>query len=461
MLVAKRVTVPGKKHVEYVSTSDYGKKEKVVGSYLLLDTTQSSEAQLVACAPCHSRRLVIDENAFQSLQLLDHYIPEVPHTPMYHADGQIQDEDYEFGSFTQSRMYMHNVKCSNCHNPHSGKLLMVGNELCLQCHQKSLNTPEHTFHEMNTEASQCINCHMPTKNYMVIDVRRDHSMRVPRPDQSVKYGTPNACNNCHADKSAKWARDQIVKWFGPTRRYHFSDDLIPGTLNDSSSARHLQKLSGADTNVPAIIHATALYYMSFAYSPNNITSLLNGLHAPNSLVRYEALTSLRFYPVNQWINEVIPLLNDQVKAVRIATADLLLEYPDSISSNYGSAFTSARRELDDFLAKNSAEPGGRVMMADVQSRLKNYSEAEKDYLMALKMDSLLIPARLSLSTMYDIIGKKEEALKHLKTASKIEPNNEQVNYYLALLYVEMSDNTFSTELFFEKRFRLQKPTCIL
>jgi len=298
---------------------------------------------------------------------------------------------------------------------------------------------------------------MPTKNYMVIDVRRDHSMRVPRPDQSFLYGTPNACNNCHSDKTPKWASDQINKWFGPTRRYHFSDDLIPGTYGDSSAAAHLQKLSGADTNVPAIIHATALHYMAYAYSPGNITSLLNGLNDPNALVRYEALSSLKFYPVDQWLNQALPLLNDQVKGVRVAAADLLLEYSDSIGTNYGSAFASARRELDDMLAKNAAEPSGRLMMADVQSRVKNYSEAEKNYLMALKMDSLLIPARINLSTMYDIVGKKEEPLKQLKTASKIEPNNPDVNYYLALVYVEMSDNN-SALAYFSKAAAVSKNT---
>jgi tetratricopeptide (TPR) repeat protein len=87
------------------------------------------------------------------------------------------------------------------------------------------------------------------------------------------------------------------------------------------------------------------------------------------------------------------------------------------------------------------------MMADAQSRLKNYSAAEQQYLVALKMDSLLLPARMNLSTMYDIIGKKEEALKQLKVASKIEPGNEQVNYYLALLYVEMKDNTTALNYF--------------
>ena len=55
--------------------------------------------------------------------------------PLYYADGQILDEDYEFGSFTQSKMYMNDVKCSDCHDSHSIKFKFEGNALCTQCHR--------------------------------------------------------------------------------------------------------------------------------------------------------------------------------------------------------------------------------------------------------------------------------------------------------------------------------------
>ncbi len=437
----------GEKHVQYVSADDYSTKEKVAGSYLLLHKDQSSKDQITTCAPCHSRRLVVDSKPFQSLQLLDHYIPEVPHTPMYHADGQFNDEDYEYASFSQSRMFQKNVKCSDCHNPHSGKILFIGNALCLQCHEKKLDDPAHTFHAMNTEGSQCINCHMPSKNFMVIDQRRDHSFRIPRPDQSVKYGTPNACNNCHADKNAKWAADAIVKWFGPVRKYHYSDDLIPGSMGTATSAAALQKLCLPDTNVPPIIHATALNYMSFSYDEKNIPLLLDALQNPNSLIRYEALRSLRFYPQEKWQAAATPLLNDPVKGVRIAGVDLFLEIQNQLDVNAQQSFAVAKKEFDIFLHFQSDEPAGRILSADVNSRLKNYTAAEKDYLAALRMDSLLLQARINLSTMYDIVGKKEEALQQLLTASKIEPNNERVNYYLALLYFEMNDKENAAKYF--------------
>jgi hypothetical protein len=44
---------------------------------------------------------------------------------------------------------------------------------------------------------------MPNTAYMIVDPRRDHSMRVPRPDLTVSLGVPNACNACHTKLDAK------------------------------------------------------------------------------------------------------------------------------------------------------------------------------------------------------------------------------------------------------------------
>ena len=102
-----------------------------------------------------------------------------------------------------------------------------------KCHEpKIYNQTSHHFHEMGSKSAQCVNCHMVGKHYMGIDFRRDHSFRIPRPDQSVLYGTPNACTNCHKDKEDKWAADAVKKWYPNSERKHFSDLLIPGEFMD-------------------------------------------------------------------------------------------------------------------------------------------------------------------------------------------------------------------------------------
>ncbi len=171
-------------------------------------------AELNACAACHSRRKVIARDAMPGTPFLDSYQPAYLEPGLYHADGQIDGEVYEYGSFLQSRMHSAGVTCSDCHDPHSLKLRAVNNALCAQCHMPArFDVTEHHHHAPAGAGAQCVNCHMPTKTYMVVDARRDHSIRVPRPDLSVAIGTPNACTQCHTDRSAAWAASAVATWF--------------------------------------------------------------------------------------------------------------------------------------------------------------------------------------------------------------------------------------------------------
>jgi predicted CXXCH cytochrome family protein len=90
--------------------------------------------ELETCAACHSRRKVIAKNPVPGEPYLDSYLPALLEPGLYHADGQIDGEVYEYGSFLQSRVYAAGVTCSNCHDPHSAKLRAAGNALCGQCH---------------------------------------------------------------------------------------------------------------------------------------------------------------------------------------------------------------------------------------------------------------------------------------------------------------------------------------
>src|SRR6516164_6100073 len=88
---------------------------------------QLVSTELETCAACHSRRKVIAKNPAPGGRLLDSYLPALLEPGLYHADGQIDGEVYEYGSFLQSRMHTAGVTCSNCHDPHSAKLRAEGN----------------------------------------------------------------------------------------------------------------------------------------------------------------------------------------------------------------------------------------------------------------------------------------------------------------------------------------------
>jgi hypothetical protein len=175
------------------------------------------------CARCHSRRGQIHEDSVHGQPVDDDYRVALLDPELYFPDDQIKGEVYEYGSFLQSRMYREGVTCSDCHEPHL-KLRAEGNNVCLQCHSVKYDSPQHHFHQPGSVGGLCANCHMPTR-YMVIDAHRDHRIRIPRPDLSIRLGTPNACHQCHTDKSAEWASNTINHWYGHAQSgfQHFAE----------------------------------------------------------------------------------------------------------------------------------------------------------------------------------------------------------------------------------------------
>lgn len=444
----------GKKHVDFIN-SDYKSGERVVGSFLKLAKNSKQTEELNTCAPCHARISEINGSHIDSQEIMDNFIPQIPDTENYHADGQVDDEDYIYTSFLQSRMFHKGVTCSTCHNPHSVKLKRVGNQTCTLCHiPTKYDVPSHTFHKKGTPATECKNCHMPGKVYMGNDLRHDHSFRVPRPDLSVKYGTPNACSNCHKDKSEKVLADAIIKWHGPNRKYHFAEDLIPGSLLDAQSEKHLTKLID-NKFVPKIIKATATFYLGSIQTQTSLNTILARLSSRDAQIKYRALRSLASFPAESWMEAVGPLLSDKVRAVRIATADLYIIIPSNqIPANYSKAFAAAQIELEKSLRYQTDFSTGNVMLADYYLKLKDYPNAEKFYLRGLKKDSKMNYALLNLSTVYNSQGKNAQAMQALELALKNDSKNERIYYNLALLHNEMN-NIPAAEKAFAKAIELK------
>ncbi len=430
---------PGKWHIDYVRGDDYKKGKKTNGSFVDLEKKSGQLAEINSCTPCHARVTEISPHQIHSTELLDNYIPEIPTTEHYYADGQANDEDFNYTSFAQSKMFRQGVKCSSCHEPHSAKMLFPGNQLCLQCHTKSYDAPSHTFHPVGSAGSECKNCHMPGKFYMGNDFRYDHTFRVPRPDLSVKYGTPNACNNCHQNKKPDWAADAVKKWYGPVRKYHFAEDLIPGSRLDENSEAHLVHLL-KDTSVPDIVKAASANYLGNIQSNGSLNALLYCLNQNDASIRYRALKSLTAFPPEQWVNAVGPLLQDSIRAIRIAAADLFISLQaNQIPTTYYDAFNKAKTELDAYLMYQSDFAMGKVMLGDYYLKQNNYYTAIKFYQQGLKKDSALNYARMNLSVAYNLSQQNDLALQVLQEAVKIDPKSERAWFNLALLYNEMNN----------------------
>ncbi len=319
---------PGKAHVEWAEEATRLGIPASGHHRLLVDfKTGDSRYEVDVCAPCHSRRHLVSGEDRAGRPFLDDFMPVTLREDLYHADGQVLEEVYVYGSFLQSRMYHRGVRCVDCHDPHSLQLLAPGNALCVRCHNeapdprfptmilRNYDRPEHHFHPAGKPGTECVDCHMPATTYMVVDPRRDHSLKVPRPDLSVKLGTPNACSGCHADQPAQWSADWVVKWYGPERRRdpHFAEAIAAGRAGDPAAFEPLVALAG-DEEEPAIVRATALELLS-QYGPAALDSLAAATRDEEPLLRATAAARLVRLPPEQRL-AAMPLLEDPVRAVR-------------------------------------------------------------------------------------------------------------------------------------------------
>ena len=107
-----------------------------------------STAELNVCARCHSRRSTLTSPHNPSDLFLDTHRPALLLPGLYHADGQIQDEVYVYGSFLQSKMFKAGVTCSDCHDPHSLNVKGTAQRVCANCHAPAkFDTPTHHHHD--------------------------------------------------------------------------------------------------------------------------------------------------------------------------------------------------------------------------------------------------------------------------------------------------------------------------
>ncbi len=399
---------------------------------------RTTEREIQTCARCHSLSTPIHEDYVHGQALGDDYRVALLDANLYFPDGQIKGEVYEYGSFIQSRMYHAGVTCSDCHNPHTAKLRIKGNRLCTSCHLAArYDTPSHFHHPIGSVGAQCVACHMPTRTYMRIDKRRDHSIRVPRPDLSVALGTPNACNGCHVNKSPQWAADRITKWFGPTLIgfQKFGPALQAGRLGAPGAQNLLIGLVD-DSGQPAIARATALKLLIGFDSPQVSTLLRKGSKDKSPLVRRAAAQLFPHVDLKANFPAMLRLLDDPVRAVRIAAADSLagvrhVVLPDKVAD----ALDRASAQYVDALELNADRPESHLSLALFFAKKGKIGRAETELKTALSIDPSFSPAAVNLADLYRTRGRDDKAEAVLRRTMQHSPDDPSLLFALGLLEV--------------------------
>lgn len=414
---------------------------------------EDPEAQLQACAPCHSRRGVIDGNFHAGNDYHAHFDLELLHSDTYFADGQIKDEVYVYGSFIQSRMYHKGIRCTDCHDPHSLELKQPGNATCTSCHQHpagKYDTPAHHHHAPGTPGAACVNCHMPTRTYMGVDARRDHSLRIPRPDLSVKLGTPNACTSCHVEdqmeevepdlrarleeyadwqelaeqgnekiaellhQTDRWSDEACERWYGGNRRRdpHFAEPITAHRQGEPESIDELLRIAvQPDELTPMIARATALDELvrSGDITPRALATAKEMIEseAEHPIVR---ATAVRAYgagdvSLTQLRQVLLPLLEDSSALVRNEAARLLAS-----SAIYQGLPAGVRRKVDDVLEEvrkgmmvANDRAGAHMGWAMLCEQRGRYQEAIDSYETAMRIEPRVTGPRTNLAALLESI----------------------------------------------------------
>jgi len=444
---------PGSRHVEWADAARRDATRPPPDSAYGLEVAlpaRQAQGEIETCARCHSRRAPLGDGFEHRNRLMDDYLPALLDEGLYHADGQIQDEVYEYGSFQQSRMFARGLRCSDCHDPHSQRTRLEGNALCTSCHnptapsarpgidtrglrRAAYDSASHTFHRGTGPGTRCVDCHAPVTTYMMVDPRRDHSFRIPRPDLGVRLGVPDACTKCHDTKGPAWAAARVAEWYGPGRRQesHFGVALDAGRRGAPGAATGLDSLV-RDSTVPAIVRATALSLLVRYPAASRLARFDAALSDPDPQVRHAALGGYAWLDPAARAAALRRLLGDPVRAVRLEAARMLA---DASPADVGESIEALRRALAEYeraqqaLADRAEGWGNLGALYGAQGRT---AEAERAFRRAVEQDSTFVAGYVNLADVLRSRSGESAAEAVLRAGISRNPGAGQLYHALGL-----------------------------
>jgi predicted CXXCH cytochrome family protein len=389
--------------------------------------------------------------------------------------------------------------CTNCHvahgspNAHSLKVPIArSDDLCTQCHkdkgsgeragsialqpvasgQKPVDA--HTHHPAASEGSRCINCHMSDVNWRLLIRRRDHTFQPPTPEITARYGAPNACTECHENRSPEWASAQLDRWYGhddaerrrralgvadafygaaardpeaPRRLAALLVDRTHGALVRASAADALGRLlvqgvraaaaaesqtsfaderqaTSAETARPASAASTppAAPTLEPAARALLVNALLGGAADPEPMVRATATQALGLAGDARATMPLVARLADPARLVRVHAAEALLGL--GVVQLPGAAGESLSRAQDEYAASLGAFPD-RVDDHVSRGWLEMQRGAEARAIEALGVATTLDPSHRRARVLLGIIdarnGRYRAALERWRSVRRADP----------------------------------------
>lgn len=458
---------PASEHINWTkqkSTQDIVDKgfsrdlSKSVKAWALKDnaTTMSPTSikhsqQNLVCAQCHSRHVQISNaDHVGKNNFGERYILSLIDSSLYYPDGQVYEENFVYGSFLQSKMNANGVVCSNCHDPHSAKLTLPQETVCLQCHQaNNYANKKHHNHPETSAGAQCVNCHMPETTYMQVDNRRDHGWHIPRPDFAKQFNSPDTCLSCHQDKNSEWSDKHVLSWFPNSsirKDAHFAPVFAAADVNYPGISKELSKIAQTKS-YPAIIRASALDRMTNKVDTNSLIAIARSVKSEKSIIRLGAINgAINFPAIERW-RILSPLLTDEVLAVRTEAASALVPLWQELDNKQKSSLQSALNDYLSIQKFNNDRGFSHTNIGNIYTHQGKYKKAEKAYQQSIRIEPYFAPAYVNLAEIYRLQPDNQLALTTLLSGFKNIPDNAELAYALGLAYIREKQASKANDYF--------------
>lgn len=389
---------------------------------------ESSPNQVATCGRCHSLRTSLTDQGGGLVH--DQFSLTRLDQPLYYSDGRVREEVFVLGSFEQSKMFRAGVVCSDCHNPHTGKLKAQGNAVCTQCHNAAdFDTPEHHHHPGSSDGAQCVNCHMPESTFMKIDARREHSFMVPRPDISKASGSPDVCLSCHTDKSRDWSIATVDGWFP-----ELYEQETWHHVQQRPSSGMVEYLQNPDE--PALRRATLLEQQGQWLALEQPTMVARLADSDQEVIRESAFRVLRHGSADHARKVGEDGLIDSSLAVRIAAFESLIWLGVELDSG---PWEKVRGEYEHFLEMQSDLPSGLVLKARYLLARDFVYKAERTLEKALNKDPGYAPATILLTEILRSGGRNLEAIDAINRILEQTPDEASLIHLRGLINLKLKD----------------------
>ncbi|MDX1286174.1 MAG: ammonia-forming cytochrome c nitrite reductase subunit c552, partial [Draconibacterium sp.] len=426
-------------HIRIFRELKEGEEAEDIG--LIVTTGFTQEQHNSSCGTCHSKMSPITPSFMPGDKFFDNYNLTTLEDRDFYPDGRDLGENYTMtGWMMNPCIEKSEMHCVTCHTS-SGRDRNRDNpnNSCIGCHSDiGADIQEHSGHKPE-DGLTCLSCHAPKREFVGRFLRSDHSFRPPMPEATIKFGSPNACNQCHTDKTPEWA-NKIVK-ARPNGNYQEETlkwaQLIKEArdMDWDNIEKIYEYIKNPETN--EVVTNSFIRLLANYTDESKTEVLIEALDNKSELVRSSAAYGLAGIQTDDVKNALVKACEDEIRLVRIQAANALIGFPsEAFNAEQKTIFEKAEAEYVTSMTSRQDNWSNHYNLGiyhqnkgDVQTALNSYETAARLY------PESIMPL-INSSVLYSYIGNQTKAEENLKRVVEFDPDNEAANLNLGLLLAE-------------------------